>query len=170
MAENNKQKENENQEIREAIFLWQAPEAQKYKKNGWWYVISLIVLAGLLWWSINDQNFLFAVFLVLFYLIILLLDIRPINNIEYALTKDGIKVGNNFHLFSEFNHFYIINKNNQTRNLYLEFNNPIKGRIIAPLADQNSDAIGEYLLNFLDIDTDRADEPLSERIRRWLHL
>ncbi len=157
-------------QLSEAVFSWQCPEDVKHKKNKWWYLISIPVLILLVWWLIRVGNPLFAIFLTLFYLVILMYEYREPRIVETAITPDGVKFGNNFYYYKEFDHFYIIYEETGIKNLYLELRNPFRGRLIISVAGQNAVALREYLLNFLKEDLEREVEPLSERIRRWLRL
>ena len=37
------------------------PEYFRYSRGIWWYIISILVLAGVITWSIIDKNYLLAV-------------------------------------------------------------------------------------------------------------
>ncbi|MFA5021379.1 MAG: hypothetical protein WC517_04995, partial [Patescibacteria group bacterium] len=56
------------------------------------------------------------------------------------------------------------------KNLYVEFKNPLKGRLVIPLDGQDAVAIRDYLLRFLAEDLEREAEPISEQLRRFLKL
>ena len=164
------EKTSEEKELTEVIFSWRFPEYVQYHKNIWWYVISLVILAALVVWQIMVNDVTFAIFLVLFYLITLLYENRSPEMLLFAITPDGVKVGKNFHFYREFSHFYVIYQEQGVKNLYLEFRNVLRGRIIVPLDGQNAVAVREYLLNYLREDLDRESEPASEQLRRWLRL
>ena len=154
----------------EAAFSWRHQDFVRYHKNVWWYVISLIILGLFVWWCIATRNFLFAIFLVLFYLVTLLYDNRNPEIIDFAITPDGIKTGKTFHYFKEVTHFFVVYQERGVKNLYFEFRNPLKGRLVVPLDGQNAVAIREFLLGYLKEDLEREAEPLSSRLRRWLRL
>lgn len=154
----------------EATFSWQHQDFVRYHKNIWWYVISLIVLGLLVWWSVATRNFLFAIFLVLFYLVTLLYDNRPPEMVEFVITPDGIKTGKSFHYFKEIAIFFMIYQEPGVKSLYFEFRNPLKGRLAIPLDGQNPIMIREFLLKYVREDLEREAEPLSSQMRRWLRL
>jgi hypothetical protein len=143
----------------EAVFSWRHQDFVRYNKNVWWYIISIIVLVLFVWGCIVTRNFLFAIFLVLFYLVTLLFDNRNPEIIDFAITHDGIKTGNTFHYYKEISHFFVIYQEPGIKNLYFEFRNPLKGRLIVPLDGQNAVAIREFLLGFLKEDLEREAEP-----------
>ena len=154
----------------EALFYWQHFSHEIYHKDFRWYLISLVILILGIAWSIIDANYLFAVFLILFYLLVLLFDSRPPEIVEFAITPIGIKSGKKFYYYRDFNCFYIIYKAGGIKNLYLEFHNPLKGRLIIPLDGQNAITIRDYLLKVIPEDLGREAEPLTEQLRRWLKI
>jgi hypothetical protein len=168
--------QNSEQKLSEVIFSWQQPEYLKYKKNIWWYVASAAVLALLVLWAVADgrwfggRNYLFAIFLILFYLLILLYEIREPEIVDFFITPDGIKFGRKFYPYNELENFFIIYEDRGIKNLYIDFKNPLKGRLIGSLENQDAVAIREFLLAFLKEDLEREIEPISEKFRRWLKL
>jgi len=159
-----------NQQLSEIIFSWKCHEYVKYKKNFWWYVISLVVLVVAVAWSIYTLNYLFAVFLALFYLVVLMYEFREPALVDCIITPDGIKHGNNFFFFKNIDNFFIIYQDAGLKNLYIDFKNPLRGRLVLDLNDLDAINIREFLLNFLKEDLEREVEPLSERLRRWLRI
>jgi len=154
----------------EAVFYWQHPDYVIYHKDTRWYIISIILLILAVAWSVFDKNYLFGVFLIMFYLVVLLYENRPPEMVEFAVTPQGLKSGNNFYYYRELDHFFMIYQADGIKNLYVEFKNPLKGRLIVPLDGQNAVAIRDYLLNFISEDLEREAEPLSEQLRRWLKI
>ncbi|MFA4872237.1 MAG: hypothetical protein WC610_04260 [Patescibacteria group bacterium] len=157
-------------QLSEVVFSWRCPEDVKYKKNIWWYLISIVALVLIVWWAVADGNPLFAIFLVLFYFLTIIYEFREPQLVDVVITPDGVKLGSRFHYYKSFDHFYIVYKEKGVKNLYLEFKNFLRGRLIISIEGQNAVEIRQYLLNFLDEDLEREEEPLSERLRRWLRL
>ncbi|MFA5029174.1 MAG: hypothetical protein WC518_00285 [Patescibacteria group bacterium] len=168
--------ETSEKQLSEVVFSWRHPEYIRYRKNIWWYVISLIVLILLSIWAIaqgnwfGDQNYLFVVFLVLFYLVVLIYEFRQPEEVDFIITPDGVKSGRRFYYYKDIDNFFVIYQEQGIKNLYLDFVNPLRGRLVVPLDGQDAVAIREFLLGFLKEDLDREVEPLSERFRRWLKL
>lgn len=162
--------ENNQNQLSQVAFSWQCPEYVKYPKNIRWYLISLLVLALAIWWSIRDSNYLFLIFLVLFYLIVIMYESREPQSVDIFLTNDGIKFGRNFYGYGLIDDFFIIYQEAGIKNLYLDFKNPLRGRLVVPVDGQDAMAIREFLLGYLKEDLEREAEPLSERFRRWLKI
>ena len=162
--------ENNQNKLSQVVFSWPCPEYVKYPKNIRWYLISLLVLALAIWWTIHDSNYLFLIFLVLFYLIVIMYESREPRMIDVFITADGIKFGRNFYEYKLIEDFFIIYQEAGMKNLYLDFKNPLRGRLVVPVDGQDAVAIREFLLGYLKEDLEREAEPLSERFRRWLKI
>jgi len=154
----------------EAVFDWLVQEYIIYPKSGWWYLASGLMLLMAVLWTVFDQNYPFAIFLVLFYLVAILYDIRSPKTVEFVITPDGIKIGSDFYFYREIRQFYIIYQQNGIKNIYFEFTNPLRNRLIIPLDDQDPIVIREFLLQFIEEDLEQEAEPISERLRRWMRL
>jgi len=162
--------DNSSAQISQVIFSWRHRDHVAYAKDKKWYLISIIILVASVAWTFWAQNYLFGVFLVMFYLIVLLYENRPPEIIDFTITPLGIKSGNNFYYWRMIDHFYVIYRAQGVKNLYVEFKNPLSGRLVIPLDGQNAVAIREYLLKFINEDLEREAEPISEQLRRLLKL
>ncbi len=154
----------------EAVFDWTIQEYIIYPKNIWWYLTSGLMLFLAVVWTVFDQNYSFAIFLVLFYLVVLLNELRPPQVVDFVISPDGIKVGQDFYFYNEIRQFYIIYEQNGVQNIYFEFNSPFRSRLVIPLESQDPIAVRDYLLLFVEEDLEQEAEPLSERFRRWMRL
>ena len=165
-----KENDNSQTQLSQVVFSWQHQDYVAYPKDKRWYIISIIILlaaAGLSFWQ---QNYLFGVFLIMFYLVVLLYENRPPEMIDFVITPLGLKSGQRFHYWRLLDHFFIVYRAGGIKNLYVEFKNPLKGRLVIPLDGQDAVAIRDYLLRFLAEDLEREAEPISEQLRRFLKL
>ncbi len=168
--------EQENQKLSEVVFSWTCSEYEKYQKNVWWYVLSLVILSLMIWWSLSDgpwgggRNYLFVVFLILCYLVILMYEVREPAKVDFAITLDGVKFGGKFHYYREIQDFFIVYQDQGIKSLYLDFKNPLRGRLSVPLDGQDAIAVREHLLQFVKEDLDWEVEPMADRLRRWLRF
>ena len=157
-------------QLSQVIFSWQHPDYISYAKDKRWYVVSALLLLSLLAWSIYDKNYFFAIFLVLFYAVILMYENRPSVMVDFIITPEGIKSGERFYYYREISNFFMIYRAGGIKNLYMDFKNPFKGRLIVPLDGQNAVAVHDFLAQFLEEDLEREAEPLSEQFRKMLRL
>jgi len=168
--------QNTPQQLTEAIFSWQHPTHTPHLKTARWYVVSTIVLIAVVVWSVlpgrwfGDSNYLFAIFLVLFYLVVLLFENRPPVIIDFVITPDGVKSGEQFYRYDNFRDFFVIYHDDGVKRLYFEFKNPFRGRLAVPLDGQDPVEIRRFLLQFLREEIEREAEPISDQLRKWLKL
>lgn len=164
------QNEQENQQLSEVIFSWKCHDYIKYPKTTIWYLVSFLVTALMAGWAIYTVNYLFAIFLVLFYLVVIMYEFKEAEVIDCIITPDGIKHGKNFFFYKNIDNFFIIYQDHGIKNLYIDFKNPLRGRLVIDLDGLDAVGIREFLLQFLKEDLEREAEPLSERLRRWLRI
>lgn len=157
-------------QVSQVVFSWQHTDYVPYQKDKRWYISSVILLLLAVAWSFWQQNYLFGIFLIMFYMVVLLYENRQPEIIDFFITPLGVKSGDKFYYWRSIAHFYIVYRAQGVKNLYLEAKNPLMGRLIIPLENQNAVAIRDYLLKFLPEDLEREAEPLSEQLRRFLKL
>lgn len=145
------------------------PESVQYQKPKWRYLWLGIVSAGLLVYAIFTFNFLFAVFIVLSDIISICAKKESVK-IKIAIAEAGIEVGKNFYPYKDFQLFWLIYKPPETKNLYLEFKNKFKPRLIVPLENQNPIKIRKALSKYVTEDLKQEEELLGKQIEKWLKL
>ncbi|MDO8668709.1 MAG: hypothetical protein Q7K65_00245 [Candidatus Buchananbacteria bacterium] len=160
----------ENQQLSEVVFSWKCHDYVKYQKSVAWYLISFLIIALMVGWAIYTINYLFAVFLVLFYLVVIMYEFKQPELVDCTITNDGIKHGKNFFFYKHIDNFFIIYQDHGIKNLYVDFKNPLRGRLVVDLDGLDVIGIREFLLQFLKEDLEREAEPLSERLRRLLRI
>ena len=74
---------------------WQAPEFEYREKTVSWYWFSIILAVLVLAVAIWQKNFLFAVFVILAEILILVWANREPTTIEYRLNEKGLDIGKN---------------------------------------------------------------------------
>lgn len=157
-------------QMSQAVFSWQHQDFAPYPKGKRWYLVSAVVLLLFVALSFWQQNYLFGVFLIMFYMVVLLYENRSPETIEFIITPLGLLAGKKFYPWRLIDHFFIIYQAQGIKNLYIEFKNPLNGRLIIPLDGQDAVAVRNYLLKFLREDLEREAEPISEQLRRFLKL
>ncbi|MCD4693817.1 hypothetical protein K8R62_00460, partial [bacterium] len=147
------------------IISWEIPEYKKHDRGRGWYVLSGIMAVIFLLYALFSQNFLFAIFIEIVSIILILNEGKNPIKIKVAITDDGVQIGKNLYEFDDFKNFSIIYKPDQNiKNLYFEFDSYIKQRLSLSLEDINPIKIKELLSPILKEDTDRKDPPLSEKL------
>ncbi|MEA3272422.1 MAG: DUF5673 domain-containing protein [Patescibacteria group bacterium] len=148
---------------------WEMQDFDKYKKSILWYVIAVIAGMSMLVYAIFTANFLFAVIVLMFAIIILLHDLRSPRKIKCGITESGILLGERIYKWSEFENFWILYEPPELKNLYLELKG-VRPRITVSLEKQNPNRIREILNKYLMEELEREDEPLTEYVGRVLKI
>lgn len=148
---------------------WTFPDVPPHQRGRRWYIMAGILGALMALYGLWTANFLFPALLCLFALTFFLVR-RKTTDIACTITEDGIGVGAVFYPYRELKQFSIIYQPPEVKNLYLEFKSALKSRLPIPLVDQNPVAIRHLLLDYLNEDLHRDDEPVLDQISRILKL
>lgn len=167
MVEENLKKEEDHGEV---LMEWRFPEHEKKERGPLWYLIGITVLAVTVILCFISGNFLFAVFLILFALIIFLDIKRPTLDVDFKVYEEGLKLGSRFYEWSEINNFSVVYRPPEVKNLYLELDKKLSPEISISLEDQNPVKVREILNDYLEEDLERKDESFFDRISRWLKI
>ena len=149
---------------------WQFPEYHKHARGRTWYIVAAIIIFVLVAYGLMTQNFLFALMVVLFSVIILLNHSRAPQMLDFRVTDKGLAVNERLYPYEELQSFWIINEPPVVKKLYFSFEKSIRPALAVSLADQNPEEVKITLSNYLPEDTDQKDEPLSDLIWRALKL
>jgi len=76
----------------ESAIIWQAPEFEFQKKDVSWYWMSLIIGIILLALTVWQRNFLFAIFIVVAWLVVVYSASRAPTNWNFKLSEKGIEI------------------------------------------------------------------------------
>lgn len=157
--------EENNNKAEEEIIGWEIPEFRVPKRGRSWYITASLVAVILIIYALLTTNFLFALFVVLAAIVMIMNHGQQPGRVKVSFTNEGVYLDNKFYDYDEFENFSILYKPKQgIKNLYMEFNNPVKQRLSIPLEGTDPADVHELLSDFLDEDTDRTEPPLSERL------
>lgn len=73
--------------------VWQAPEFEYYEKDVSWYWLSVIVAVIVLSAAVWQQNFLFAVFIVVAEILVLVWAAQQPRMVEFRIDEKGLLIG-----------------------------------------------------------------------------
>lgn len=145
---------------------WVFPEYLKYQHNRRWYVAFSIAMLGLLVFSLVTLNFLFAVIIIIFSVVVFLHDIKEPMQISFHIGENGILLGRKFFAYREFESFWLIYDPKEVKNLYFSSKSFIRPIVSIPLLDQNPLKIREFLLQYLEEDLEKEEESVSDQLGR----
>jgi hypothetical protein len=153
----------------EPIFSWLVDEYERHERGPMWYVISFLVGVGLILYALVAQNFLFAIIIVMFGVVIGLSTLREPERILFRVTTRGVGVGHLFAPYKELKDFWLVYEPPHVKNLYLEYKNPLSPRIVVPMEDADPVVVRRALLDYLS-ENGTTEEPLGDLLGRVLKL
>jgi len=157
---------NPGENIGRIIYQWQIKEYEKYDRNKKWYLMMGIIGALLLLYATVTANYVFALLIVLFGIVLFLNDMQEPIQLPFTLVETGIVVGNKYYKFSELTSFWIIYNPPAVKNLYFATGKLVNHRIQIPLLNYDPRPIREFLNKYLQEDLEQEEEPMSDRIAR----
>jgi len=153
----------------EQVFGWLVDEYERHERGPVWYAASFLSGVGLILYALITQNFLFAIIIVMFGVIIGLSTLREPEKILFQVTTRGVGVGHLFVPYKELKDFWIVYEPPYVKNLYIEHKNALTPRIVVPIEDADPVEMRRALLEYLSEDS-RTEEPLGDLLGRVLKL
>lgn len=155
--------------VGEVLHEWSVPEYEQHLRNTSWYIFMGILGFAFIAYAILSGNFLFALIIVLFAIIVFLQSHQEPIIIPFQITDLGLVVNNRFYTFSEFDKFYVIfNPDDDAKMLYVETHSLSRPTIRVPLMDMDPNEIRMTLREFIEEDIEKEEEPFSDMVgRKW---
>jgi hypothetical protein len=160
----------ENVNIGEVAFSWEFKEYEQYERGGKWYLIMSIIAILLILFAVLSGNYLFALIVVLFVIIMFLQNLQHPLPVEFGLTDNGIVLGNKFYSYRELDKFWLLYSPPAVQMLYFEPKTIVRHRLSVPLPDIDPSKVRDFLNQFLTEDLEQEEEPFSERLSRILKI
>lgn len=152
----------------QVLHEWTIQEYEQHDRGLPWYVISIVLGIGLVIYGILTGNFLFALIIILFAIILFLQSHQEAPQVRFQIAELGVVIGNRFYNYSELESFYIIYNPPNIKTLYLETKSTMRPKIRVPFLDQDPVEIRHTLREYLAEDTEKEDEPFGDRAaRNW---
>ncbi|HLD31302.1 MAG TPA: hypothetical protein VJB37_00165 [Patescibacteria group bacterium] len=152
----------------EVLQEWTIQEFEKHQRTLVWYIFMGAIGLALVFYGLFTGNFLFALIIVLFVIILFLQTHQEPRSIPFQITDQGLVVGTRFYPYVELEKFYVIYNPPEVKKLYIEPKSLIHPRLQIPLLDQNPLGVKTALREFLPEDVEKEEEPVSDRIaRNW---
>ncbi len=151
------------------LMVWEYLDRPRYERGRLWYMVMIAAGAGLLLYALLSANFLFALIIVMFALVLYVSTIYEPKLIRFTITEEGIGVGESFYTFRDIERFWFYYDPPMARSLYLEFRSAAP-RVRVDLATQDPNIVRQLLGQFVREDLNEVDEPLSDIISRILKI
>ncbi len=152
------------------LISWNFPEYTTPERTKSWYIFAILFFIALLLYSVFTANFLFGLIIIMLVIIMFILHNKEPLEINFEITKDGIKIDDQKYDFSSIENFWLIYDPPQVKNLYFKFKSTFKPTLIIPLLNQNPLKTREILKEYLLEDLDKESESTTEALARVLKL
>ena len=152
------------------LLSWDFPDRPTYQRGRLWYIVALIVGLSLLVYAIFTANFLFALLVLLFALVVYLNISAPPRQSSIYITEDGIVIGRQSYPFKNIQSFWFIYEPPTVKKLYLKTQSLLDAEIGVELEDINPNEVRTLLTKYVVEDLDKKDESLSEILSRLLKI
>ena len=152
------------------LLSWEFPETENQEKSRGWYFLVTLFFFGLALFALFSKNYLFLIFLILFFAILVIEWRRPIETKTIEIFEEGIEVANKFYDWDDLETFWIIYQPPKIKKLYLNPRGTLNLEFSVPLEEQNPVKIRDLLRSYVKEDLDRKSEPLYDSIRRGLKI
>ena len=165
--------ENEDSTVSKGRILaqWNFPEYIKYQRGRVWYVLVFGIGGAMFLYAIFDGNFLFALILFLFAIILFPHHRSEPMNLLCTIFDAGIQIGDKFYLYREIKSFSVIYEPPLVKMLYIvPKSHIVRHEISIPLQKENPLHIRSLLLDFLEEDLDREEESDNDKWGRLLKI
>ncbi|OGH64118.1 MAG: hypothetical protein A2821_02410 [Candidatus Magasanikbacteria bacterium RIFCSPHIGHO2_01_FULL_41_23] len=151
------------------LHTWEVSEYEQHDRPMRWYLIMLVLGLFLVGYGLFTNNFLFALIVILFSIIIFLQSHQIPHRVPFSITDLGVLVNNRFYMYSEFMDFYIIYNPPQVKTLFLEPESTFRPRLRVLLGEEDPNEIKFTLRQFLSENVTKEEEPLSDKMaREWM--
>lgn len=152
------------------LLMWDFWEFKKYDRGPLWYGLAISLAVALLLSALISGNFLFALIIVMFGLVMYLVTIAQPSRVRASITETGIIVGTAFYPYREMRHFWIVYDPPGVQKLYLDAGGLIRPRIVLELEEVNPNAVRKAIGRFVPEDLTQDGEPLADILGRLLKI
>ena len=152
------------------LFTWETWEYPPTERSGRWYAIAASAGLFCLIYAMFTANYIFAVIVVMFAVIIMMRDIRKPGRTQTYITTGGVVFADRLYTFKDIQDFSITYDPPQVKNLYLTFNRTSQPMLSIPLEDANPNLVRAALLPFVYENLARDGETLTDTLRRVYKL
>lgn len=150
------------------VISWQAPEFIQYKKDMKWYVVLITFGVALTTLFYFVDNYLAMAVIVLAVIVMIMTANQKPKKRLYKLSKDGLKVDDNFYPISEFKSFFITYVEN-VPNLHFEKTKKMSLPMSIFLIDVNENSVIDFIKLYLPENT-KIKATTSDLFSKWFRF
>ena len=149
---------------------WEVNEYERHDRSRGWYVFMAVLGISLLLYALLKQNFLFALIVVLFAMILFLQSHQTAPKVVVRVTDRGVGIQHRFYTYNELDNFFIIYQPPEVKVLFIDTKTALRPRLRLPLLDNDPNDLRFTLRQYLPEDTEAEEEPLSDRMARMWRI
>ena len=131
--------------VGDILFQWTIKEYEDHVRGKRWYLVMSIIGLLLIAFGLLSGNFLFALIIMLFAIILYLQSHQTAPDVLISITDLGVLIGSRFYPYTELESFYLIYEPPQVKSLFFETHSWYRPRIQISLNDINPIEIRDSL-------------------------
>ncbi len=168
----NKEEKEEKEEFHgELLHQWCFEEYIEHKRGKAWYIITGVFLLLMSFYCIKTNNFLFLVILIMSLLFVIMFKNKKPELLSFSIYEYGITMENVFFSWDDMKEYYIIYEpENSVKKIYFIFKKITLPPLVVELKNENPLLIRETLNKYIQENTVRKYEHLSDRVERFFKL
>jgi len=152
----------------DVLVHWRGPDFEHYPRSKKWYTGVSIIVALIVFYAVWTDSIMMAIVFTLIWLVGYLQLSRPQTVIDFAVTYDGILVGDEMYDFDEIKSFWIFYEPPHTRIISLHMKGYLRPYLHIPLHQVDPVIVHEKLVEF--IPEEKQEQNFVDVLERLLHM
>lgn len=152
--------------VGDVLHAWTVQEYEQHERAVSWYIVMITVGLFLILFALFTGNFLFALIIILFGIIMFLQAHQVPLQVPFKITELGVILNDRFYPWIELKDFYIIYQPPMVKTLYLDTVSSFRPLLRIPLLDMNPVEVRNTLKEYLEEDLDKEEEPATDKVAR----
>ena len=131
------------------IYKWKAPEHEVVEKDQRWYLISGLVLAGIVTYAIFTDSLIMAITFILIGMVGYIVLNRKPRVVNFYITDEGVIADKEIYEFEDVDSFWIFYEDDGIKSISLHLKKKIAPYVHIALGDEDPVQIREILMDYL---------------------
>lgn len=157
----------------ELLHQWSFFEHAEQQRGKFWYIGAAIFLFVMFLYCIKTENFLFLVIIIMSFLFIIMFRFKKPDLLTFSIYEDGFKIEEQevSYRWDKIKEYFIIYEpDRNVKKIYFVLNNLTNTAIGIDIENENPILIRETLNNYIQENTIRKYEKLSDQVERFFKL
>ncbi len=153
---------------KDVLLYWQGPEYEVYKQSTTWYLVTSLIIIAIIFYALFTNSPIMAIVFVLIGVVGYLYINTPPRVMDFAITYNGIVVGNRLYAYDDIVSFWIFYEPPHKRVISLHMHGYITPYIHIALHEVDPVEVRRMLLQF--IPEKKQEHTLVDTLERVLHM